>query len=84
MFGLNRKKLQGQKVVLEIAGMHCSSCALRIDTEIEELEGVLRSSTSYARQRVTVVYDPHKLNQAQIEAKILSAGYRVVSVNHHE
>src|SRR5205085_6844385 len=37
------------EVTFKISGMHCTSCAMNIDGEIEELEGVLSSSTHYAR-----------------------------------
>lgn len=41
------------KVTLAIEGMHCTSCAMTIDEELEDLPGVKRAKTSYARERAT-------------------------------
>ncbi|MBI4991414.1 cation transporter, partial [Candidatus Gottesmanbacteria bacterium] len=38
-----------QKLVFKISGMHCTNCALTIDMDLEETEGVKESNTSYAR-----------------------------------
>lgn len=38
------------KQKLLIRGMHCSSCAMTIDEELEELEGVAEARTSFRKQ----------------------------------
>lgn len=37
------------KIKLKIDGMHCTSCAMTIDMDLENLEGVKQSQTSYAK-----------------------------------
>ena len=49
MFNLFKKAHSGQEVVLKIDGMHCTSCSLSIDGELEDLPGVISASTSYAK-----------------------------------
>ncbi|WTX93304.1 heavy-metal-associated domain-containing protein (plasmid) [Streptomyces sp. NBC_00637] len=44
----------GPQVVLAIEGMHCTSCGLLIDDELEELPGVRSAGTDFRTQRTTV------------------------------
>ena len=39
-----------KKIKLQIQGMHCSSCAMNIDFDLEDLDGVKSAKTSYAKQ----------------------------------
>lgn len=50
-----------QKVKLNIFGMHCTSCAMNIDGELEDTEGVKEAKTNYARQQTEVTFDPEKV-----------------------
>ncbi|KXK12004.1 MAG: Zinc-transporting ATPase [Microgenomates bacterium OLB23] len=52
--------MQTQKII--ISGMHCTACAMNIDFEIEDLDGVSSSSTNYAQQYTSVTYDPSKVS----------------------
>ena len=63
---------------LKIEGMHCSSCAMCIDMDLEDLEGVQKSRTSYAKQETEVEYDEKKVSEEQITQTICKSGYRVV------
>ena len=45
-------------VALKITGMHCVSCAINIDFELEDLEGVKEATTNYAKQQTVITYDP--------------------------
>lgn len=38
--------------------MHCTSCAMNIDGELEDSEGVKESKTNYAKQVTEVTFDP--------------------------
>ena len=46
---------------LRIVGMHCTSCAMAIDIDLEELPGVKEAKTSFARSTTEVVFDPAKV-----------------------
>lgn len=65
-----------QKTKLKVQGMHCSSCALLIDSDLEDLEGVARANTSYVRQETTVEFDPQVLDLAKISKTIENTGYK--------
>lgn len=64
-----------KKSVFKITDMHCTSCAINIDFELEDLDGVKSAKTNYARGQSEVEYDPEKLNEQKIIDAIKKAGY---------
>lgn len=68
------------KKKLKIEGMHCSSCAMCIDMDLEDVEGVQKSQTSYAKQETEVEYDEEKISEEQILQTIQKSGYNPTSV----
>ena len=60
---------------ITISGMHCTSCALNIDLDLEDTEGVTSASTHYARQYTIVEYDPDKITPKKITSIIEALGY---------
>lgn len=55
-----------QKVKLNIYGMHCTSCAMNIDGDLEDTEGVKESKTNYAKQQTDVTFDDKKVSIEKI------------------
>ena len=68
----------GETVVLKLSGLHCSSCSLNIDGELEDTEGVFSSKTSYAKQESVVHYDPARVSLPALKKVITSLGYEVL------
>ena len=66
---------QTTRRTLRIAGMHCSSCAMAIDMELEDLPGVEEARTNFARATTQVVFDPAGVSLEVIIAAIHEAGY---------
>lgn len=66
------------KKKLKIEGMHCTSCAMNIDGELEDTEGVKEASTSYAKQVTEVTFDLEKVDEEQILHIIEKVGYRAI------
>ncbi len=60
---------------LHVAGMHCSSCAMAIDMELEDLPGVEEARTNFARATTDVVFDPARVGLDTIIAAIREVGY---------
>jgi copper chaperone CopZ len=60
-----------------ISGMHCTSCALTIDLDLEEIPGVKSAKTNYAKSITEVEYDPGQVSQENIIAAIAKTGYQV-------
>lgn len=69
-----------QKKKFKISGMHCTSCSLSIDWELEETEGVKKVSTSYAKQQTEVTYDSNVITPRKIVAIIKKKGYETTSI----
>ncbi|MFD5144445.1 cation transporter [Streptomyces sp. NPDC058401] len=63
-----------ERMEFTVTGMHCNSCGLLIDDEVEELAGVAASATSVRRGR-TVVDTDRPVDPAAVIAAIASAGY---------
>lgn len=64
-----------QKRKFKISGMHCTSCALNIDLDLEEAEGVKKANTSYARQITEVEFDSDIIKTDKIISLINKSGY---------
>lgn len=64
------------KKKLKIEGMHCSSCAMTIDFDLEDSEGVKQVKTSYASQVCEVEFDEEKISIHEITQVIQKTGYQ--------
>lgn len=65
-------------VTFQIVGMHCSSCAINIDFELEDLEGVKEAKTHYAKQKSQVTFFPDRVTHEQMIAVITKLGYEAI------
>lgn len=65
-----------KKINLKIDGMHCSSCAMNIDFDLEDLKGVISTKTNYARQTCEVEFDPNSITAEGIINQIKATGYK--------
>ena len=63
------------ETTLKIEGMHCASCAMLIDEELEELDGVSEAHTSYAKQETKVVFDDAQVELPTLLETIEELGY---------
>ncbi|MBP7740577.1 heavy-metal-associated domain-containing protein [Candidatus Woesebacteria bacterium] len=71
-------KTNKASLLLKISGMHCNSCSMNIDGDLEDLDGVLSATTSYARQESKIEYDSSKVDQKAIKKVIEDLGYKVL------
>jgi len=62
-------------ITLKIQDMHCTSCAMNIDGELEDTEGVLSSSTNYAKALTRVEFDEEKVGVEKLLEAVKRAGY---------
>lgn len=68
---------------LKIDGMHCTSCAMNIDFDLEDLEGVKTAKTSYAKEVCEVEFDEEKLTTEQICMQIKKTGYTAAQAKNN-
>lgn len=64
------------KKKFKIEGMHCSSCAMSIDFDLEDLDGVTKASTSYARAECEIECEEDKISDEIIIQTIQKVGYQ--------
>ncbi len=63
------------KKTFKIKGMHCSSCAMLIEGDLED-KGV-KANCSYAKQNLDVEFDPKKISEEEIKKTVNDSGYEV-------
>ena len=78
MFNLFKKPPTGTTITLKLSGLHCSSCSMNIDGELEDTLGVISSTTSYAKQESVITYDPKLAKPAVFISAIEKLGYKVL------
>ncbi len=78
MFNFFKSKKSGETITLKLSGLHCSSCSLNIDGELEDLKGVISSNTSYAKQVSVINYDPELVDPMAFTEVIEGLGYQVL------
>ncbi|WP_017212154.1 heavy metal translocating P-type ATPase [Clostridium beijerinckii] len=65
------------KKAFKIEGMTCSACANRVERFVKKLEGVNSANVNFATETLNVEFDETKLNNENIEATVVKAGYGV-------
>ena len=68
------------KKKFKIVDMHCTSCAMTIDMDLEDLDGVKKAQTSYAKAECEVEFDSDKIKPNILIETIKKAGYTVDNV----
>jgi Cu+-exporting ATPase len=66
-----------KQITLPVTGMTCANCVRTVERAVRKLEGVENATVSYASEKVEVIFDPSRLNEAAIVEKIENAGYGV-------
>ncbi|MBI5452933.1 heavy-metal-associated domain-containing protein [Candidatus Gottesmanbacteria bacterium] len=66
-----------KKMIFKIIDMHCTSCAISIDGDLEDTGKVKSSKTSYAKAITEVEFDPVKISEKEIIDLIKQTGYTV-------
>jgi copper chaperone CopZ len=64
-----------RKQTFVVTDMHCTNCALKIDSLEDELPGVKSVSASYTKGHVVVEYDENLISSAQFVAAVKRKGY---------
>ncbi len=67
-----------QRVDLPILGMHCASCAGRIEKALNKAQGVENSSVNFATTRATVHFNPQLTDAAALREVVQKAGYDAI------
>lgn len=63
--------------LFKITGMHCTSCAMNIEGELEDLRGIIKATVNFPKQITQVEYDETVVTTQQIITTIEKLGYQV-------
>jgi len=64
-----------QEITFPVAGMTCASCVRRIEKALNKVEGVTEANVNLATEKAKVVFDPSRVELAQLSAAVEKAGY---------
>lgn len=64
------------KKTYQIQGMHCVSCALNIEGELEDRG--FRAKVNFAKASLEVEFDGQKTSEDQIKSILHSIGYSII------
>jgi Cu+-exporting ATPase len=62
-------------VRLNTTGMHCQSCSMLVQMELEDLPGVVTAASDFNTGITEVTYDPAQVTVDDLVAAVVSAGY---------
>jgi Zn2+/Cd2+-exporting ATPase len=62
---------------MQVGGMDCTSCAMKIEGAVEQLAGVAEISVVVATGRLVVTYDPARVSEADIKQRVTALGYTI-------
>ena len=66
-----------RQITLPVTGMTCANCVSTIERSLKKLDGVAGATVNLASERASVEFDPARLDEAAIVARIRRAGYDV-------
>lgn len=65
-------------IELKISGMTCTSCANRIEKNLNSLDGIIEARVNFANSKAYIKYDSSKTNLQEIINTIKKTGYNVL------
>jgi len=68
-----------ERCELPLLGMHCASCAGRIEKTLAGAPGVVAANVNFATSRASVQYDPQATNLEQLSQVVRDLGYDVIA-----
>jgi len=69
---------KSESITLGIQGMHCASCALKIEKNLSKLKGIKRANVNFAAEKANIEYDPVLVGLPDVEREISGLGYKVL------
>jgi len=67
-----------ERCELPLVGMHCASCAGRIEKALGASSGVVAATVNFATSRATVRYDPERTDVTSLGQVVRDLGYDVI------
>ena len=71
--------MKTERCELSLMGMHCASCAGRIEKALAAADGVLEATVNFATSRATVQFDPQTTGVEPLSQLVRDLGYQVIA-----
>jgi copper-transporting P-type ATPase V len=68
-----------ERAKLAVEGMHCASCAVRVERVLSRQPGVGEASVNFATHRASLAFDAGTVSLPELEAAVERIGYRLES-----
>src|SRR5512140_1925818 len=68
-----------KNVTMPVTGMTCANCAASIERNVRKLPGVNIANVNLASEKLSVAFDPEKLDEQGIIERVKRAGYGVAT-----
>ena len=68
------------RTVLDLEGMTCASCAIRIEKGLKKVPGVIDANVNLATEKASVIFNPTQTNLEQMVQKVEAVGYKATPV----
>jgi copper chaperone CopZ len=69
------------KKTFKVVDMHCTNCAMKIESIEDDLPGVKEINASYQKMQMVVEFDDGMVTPAQIQEAVRKKGYTAVLVD---
>ncbi|MHB0980084.1 MAG: heavy metal translocating P-type ATPase [Thermoleophilia bacterium] len=66
-----------EKLTLDVGGMTCASCVMRVEKALARTPGVLNASVNFGTEAATVEFLPGVVTQADLRRAVEGAGYTI-------
>ncbi len=73
-----------KKIIIPISGMHCASCAQRIEATLKKLNGIIKANVNFASEKATIEFNETITNEKEIKNCIEQLGYKVIEAKDEE
>jgi len=70
--------LKMERIILQIKGMHCESCAKTIEKALSKEKGLISVNVSFSLGKAIIEYNPQEIEEEKIKKIIKKTGYEVL------
>jgi len=74
---MEEQTARGVSIDIPIRGMHCASCAGRIEKGLQAVPGVEQASVNFAAERAAVRFDPSRASIDALRRAVRGLGYEI-------
>ncbi|MFH1229646.1 MAG: heavy metal translocating P-type ATPase [Candidatus Aenigmatarchaeota archaeon] len=67
-----------KKTTISISGMHCASCAQKIEANLRKLKGIKSANVNIATERATIEFNEKVISEDKITTLIEKLGYGII------